>query len=293
MNASHAALAEINSRPKVGEDPNLAVYDSAAVARHYAGLNYLTACEQKLFAAYLKPGSAILDLGVGGGRTTPYLSGIAARYVGLDYAAEMISICRSKFPALEFAVGDAADLSRFESGTFGAAVMAFNGMDYVIPDDRRLRALREIARVLKPEGVLIFSSHNPRSIFIRPSWDSQRVRRLAERIAGQSSFVAPVVWFLTLARVLAAAAVATFGSLARILKRLFTGAFWTGDGYWRDPAHGGLETHGAIPAAVVRETQACGFQSVRILGDDYPRPSRVLVTDWYYYVFSKIATGEK
>ena len=39
---------------------------------------------------------AILDLGVGGGRTTPHLSSIAARYVGADYAAEMVARCQDK-----------------------------------------------------------------------------------------------------------------------------------------------------------------------------------------------------
>jgi hypothetical protein len=27
---------------------------------------------------------------------------------------------------------------------------------------------------------------------------------------------------------------------------------------------------------------------VKLMGDDYPRASRVFLTDWYYYVFSKI-----
>jgi len=72
-------------------------------------LDYLTTCEQVLFENYLHSGMSIMDLGVGGGRTTPYLSSIASCYVGADYSEEMIRVCRSKFPHLRFNVADAAD----------------------------------------------------------------------------------------------------------------------------------------------------------------------------------------
>jgi len=284
----------MNTKSSSNPDPNLSVYDTPAVAEHYAGLSYLTPCEQLLFDASLKPGSVILDLGVGGGRTTPYLSGIAAHYVGLDYAREMIEACRNKFPDLKFELGDAADLSRFPSSTFDAVVMAFNGMDYVIPDARRFRALEEIGRVLKPDGILIFSSHNPRAIFARVSWNRQRVREWATNIvSNESIFFQPLLWFLTALRALVGAAVAMCQSIARILRRLPAPAFWRGQGYWKDPAHGGLQTHGATPENVVREVEGFGFQVVRVLGDDYPKLSRKYFTDWYYYVFAKAGRGEK
>jgi ubiquinone/menaquinone biosynthesis C-methylase UbiE len=276
-------------------DPNLPTYNAPEVARYYAALNYLTPCEQLLFDTYLRPGMAILDLGVGGGRTTPYLSSVAGRYVGVDYASEMIAACRNKFPQLGFEVGNAADLSRFESSSFDALVIAFNGMDYVIPDEARFRALREIWRVLKPEGILIFSSHNPRSIWVRASWNAQRVRELAETVVtGESFLFRPWLGSIQIARVSLAGAHAAVQSLARAVRRLPTRAFWRGQGYLFDPAHGGLKTHVSTPENVTRELDSFGFRLQRILGDDYPRPSRPYVTDWYYYVFSKAgATGEK
>src|SRR5271157_976370 len=100
-----------DAKPASQPDPNILTYNAPEVAEYYAGLNYLTACERQLFEAYLRPGMAILDLGVGGGRTTAYLSSIASRYAGVDYASEMIASCRKKFPQLEFDVGNAADLS--------------------------------------------------------------------------------------------------------------------------------------------------------------------------------------
>jgi ubiquinone/menaquinone biosynthesis C-methylase UbiE len=284
-----------DTNPESNPDPNLLTYNAPQVAQYYAGLNYLTPCERLLFETSLQPGIAILDLGVGGGRTTSFLSAIASRYVGIDYAPEMIAACRKKFPELEFATANAADLSRFTSSSFEAAVMAFNGIDYVIPDEARFRALREIQRVLKPGGILIFSSHNPRSIWVRPSWNPQRVRDLAESaVASDSVLFGPLLRFLTMARVILAGLQAAVQSLAGVVRKIPTQVFWRGDGYWMDPAHGGLRTHVAVPKKVAQELQGFGFQLLRQLGDDYPQPSGLYVTQWYYYVFSKTqVSGEK
>lgn len=284
-----------DAKTQFQRDPNIPIYNAALIVQHYAALDYLTPCERLLFETYLKPGMAILDLGVGGGRTTPYLSSLAARYVGVDYAGEMISACRRKFPQLDFEVANAADLSIFPSSLFDAVVMAFNGMDYVIPDERRLSALREIGRILDPHGILIFSCHNPRSILARASWNPQRLRDLAETIVRTNSVLfPPVLWLLTALRTVAAGVRAFTQSLVRLARRLLTRAFWRGDGYWTDPAHGGLKTHGATPEKISRELSALGFHLLRVLGDDYPQVSHLYITDWYYYVFSKTGTtGEK
>ena len=285
----------LDSKPDSNPEPNLATYNSPEVTQYYATLDYLTPCERLLFDKYLQTGMAILDLGVGGGRTTPYLSSIAGRYVGVDYAPEMIAVCRKKFPALQFAVGSADDLSSFASSSFDAVVMAFNGMDYVIPDGSRFRALREMYRVLKPDGVLIFSSHNPRSIWVRPSWNPKRLHEMAQRIVDSGSiFFPPILWSLTGVRVILAALQALPQSLVRTARRSSTQAFWRGEGYWLDPAHGGLTTHVAVPENVIRELARFGFRLLHMLGDDYPHTSLLYVTRWYYYVFSKSEmSGEK
>ena len=75
---------------------NLQIYDAPEVAAHYAALDYLTPCERCCLRRYIPPGSAILDLGVGGGRTTSYLASRASRYVGVDYAPAMVKACRGR-----------------------------------------------------------------------------------------------------------------------------------------------------------------------------------------------------
>jgi ubiquinone/menaquinone biosynthesis C-methylase UbiE len=273
-------------------DPNLPVYNRSEVAAYYASLDYLSPCEQALFAEFLKPGDAILDLGVGGGRTTPYLSRLASRYVGVDYAPNMVAACREKFPQLEFLVADATNLASLADGSFDSVVMAFNGIDALFPSEARRRCLAEIHRVLKNGGVFIFSSHNPRAVFLRPAWNPKRIDDLAQMLAGQrKGLLKPMRILLLWLRVVAALARSAMDSALRLLRRVPRRAFWTGDGYMLDPAHGGVLTHYAIPERVIAELEQQGFQFLRLAGDDYPRHSRVYVTDWYYYVFRKAETS--
>ena len=132
--------------PVQEEALNLRTYRVPEVAYHYAALNYLTPCEQLLFRTYIKPGTDVLDLGVGGGHTTSYLSRIASHYVGVDYSEAMIHACRRKFLDLDFMLADASDLSVCKDASFDAIVFSFNGLDYVVPEEKRLRCLRECHR---------------------------------------------------------------------------------------------------------------------------------------------------
>jgi SAM-dependent methyltransferase len=268
-------------------ETNLDTWNKPEVASYYSALNYLTPCERLLFDEYLREGMEILDLGVGGGRTTPYLSSLASRYIGADYAAEMIATCRKKFPDLEFQTVDAADLSRFASANFDAVIMAYNGIDNLMPDESRHRAWREMHRVLKRNGVLIFSSHNTRAIWVRPSWNAKRLENLAKRVVGNSFLYRPLLGILTVLRVVLATLQAFGKSAARLARRIPTLAFWRGEGYLPDGAHGGTRIHFATPEKVEQELSQCGFHMLRVLGDDYPRVSHRNVTDWYYYVFTK------
>lgn len=274
--------------PVQEETLNLRTYRVPEVASHYAALNYLTACEQLLFRTHIKPGMAVLDLGVGGGRTTPYLSRVASRYVGVDYSEAMVFACRRKFPNLDFMLADASDLTVFADASFDAIVFSFNGMDCLVPDENRLRCLRECWRVLRPTGVLVFSSHNPRSILVRADWDRGRLRAFARGFVSPRSVFSPlVVTLLTAAKAVQAFMRSLAGSLSRIVRRVPSRAFWRGEGDLYDPVDGGLKIHYSMPDRVVAELAEFDFHLVKFLGDDYPRVSRAFLTDWFYYVFSK------
>jgi ubiquinone/menaquinone biosynthesis C-methylase UbiE len=267
---------------------NRRIYSVPEVAAHYATLEYLTPCERSLFDRYVTPRMAVLDIGVGGGRTTPYLSQHSSRYVGVDYSEEMVESCRKKFPRLEFRVADASKLTEFQDASFDVVVMSFNTIDYLLPDEKRRKCLEECRRVLRNGGVLIFSSHNPLSILVRPAWNRARLRTIAgNMLSPQSRFFQPFVSLLSVAKAAHSWGRAFAASAARIFRRIPRPMFWRGEGYLFDSVHGGLMTHYSTPARVVAELAQFDFQMTAQLGDDYPRPSRTFMTDWYYYVFSK------
>ena len=274
---------------------NLELYRNPKVVSHYAALDYLTACERLLFNTYLTPGMAILDMGVGGGRTTPYLSRKASRYVGVDYSDEMIRLCRDKFPPLEFLVADASDLSAFADRSFDAIVFSFNGLDCLSPEPQRWACLRECGRVLREGGVFVFSSHNPRAIIVRPAWNRERLRAFAGRVVSESSVLFRVtLWALSVVKSLHSFLRATAKSVGRIWRHVPHAAFWRGEGYLFDPAHGGSMTHCWTPTRVREELTRFGFRQQACLGNEHPKSSPEFLTDWYYYVFVKgeSAAGE-
>jgi SAM-dependent methyltransferase len=189
---------------------------------------------------------------------------------------------------LKFLVTEASDLSAFEDSSFDAVVMAFNAIDYVLPEEKRWECLRECRRVLRAGGVLIFSSHNPRSILVRPAWNHERLRAFArEFVADGSVLFRPLVFALTVAKSVHSFLRAVGSSAARVIRRASKPVFWRGEGNLIDSSHGGLLTHCWVPKCVIAELTQFGFQVVKWMGDDYPRANRLLVTDWYYYVFQK------
>ncbi len=101
----------------------------------------------------------VLELGVGGGRVTRHLCAIATEVHGIDVSAAMVEHSRAAFPDATIVQRDLRDLSLYEDESFDALVAAFNVLDILDHDDRRL-ALAGFARVLAPGGLLIMSSHN-------------------------------------------------------------------------------------------------------------------------------------
>ena len=146
-------------------DRNQDVYAAARVVQHYAQLGALQPAEKTVLDRLCDrlPGMKMLDIGVGGGRTTKHFAAIVGDYIGIDYSAEMIAACRKRFAASSqtalFEVCDARDLSRFQDNSFDFVLFSFNGIDYVSHADR-LKVFQEVSRVGKAGGYFCFSSHN-------------------------------------------------------------------------------------------------------------------------------------
>jgi ubiquinone/menaquinone biosynthesis C-methylase UbiE len=246
------------------EEQNLRAFDSPEAVASYTRSTSLMVAEAHLFHRHLRPGMAILDVGMGAGRTTPELSAMAREYVGLDYAPSMVEHCRTRFPSLRFEVGDAADLSRFPDGYFDAVVFSFNGIDCLYPDENRRRFLDEARRVLRPGGRLILSQHNARALFIVPLSEGPGLRNLARRLH-----------------------YAVTENLYRLRTIPFGEAFRRGEGYVDDHNDGGMVLHAASRRKAVEETSAHGFELLEVVGSNHPAKLGTVFTPWWYYAFAR------
>jgi ubiquinone/menaquinone biosynthesis C-methylase UbiE len=136
--------------------------DFPALEAYVGGKGWLDDAEEAALQAVAPRirGKRILDLGVGTGRTVPLMALLTDAYVGVDSSNEMVAASRRNYPSKDIRHGDARDLSEFPDRSFDFVLFSYNGIDNIRDDDERKQVLREVHRVLKGEGLFLFSSLN-------------------------------------------------------------------------------------------------------------------------------------
>jgi ubiquinone/menaquinone biosynthesis C-methylase UbiE len=105
----------------------------------------------------------ILDLGCGTGDLTQELSKKGAVMVGADKSQKWIDFCKNRYGSqkdLSFELADGVNLSKFKTAAFDAVTMNMVLLN-VDTIDEIGKIFKEISRVLKPEGMFIFSDLHP------------------------------------------------------------------------------------------------------------------------------------
>ncbi len=179
------------SNPSTATSRNRDAYESPFAVRHFARQTDLFPPEASILRRLREElrQVSMLDIGVGGGRTSLHFAPVARRYAGVDYSIAMVTGCRKRFPSgdLLFCAADARALP-FADRSFGFVLFSYNGIDYV-PHNDRLRILAEARRVLEPGGYYAFSTHNlidaPRFLTRRQSRDP-RVTLLRRQLRRQN-----------------------------------------------------------------------------------------------------------
>jgi ubiquinone/menaquinone biosynthesis C-methylase UbiE len=103
----------------------------------------------------LPPGSVVLELGCGSGKTMSGMSGVRA--IGIDISSVALGMCRARYSSegQEYAQADAGRLP-FRDGCFDV-VICFHILEHLYRGEREESA-RELFRVLRPGGEVRFKA---------------------------------------------------------------------------------------------------------------------------------------
>ncbi len=243
---------------------NLDAYSREEVVTHYEAAEGLMPPERYLFAKYALPGLAILDIGVGGGRTTPHLAAQASRYLGVDYSQAMVDACRRRFPDQKFAVADATAMRDIADSSFDLTIFSFNGIDYITDDDARVSALMEMSRVTRSNGVMIISSHNAKMLLHYPQLQNADFMHKIWRIARSLAHSVPIA-----------------------KRHIMTGAYSKGAGYVHDAVHGGLKTHLSSRESIKSDCEKADLDIIEVVGANHPKRIPEFMNSWNHFVLQR------
>lgn len=101
-------------------------------------------------------GKKILDLGCGPGIHAKKMQALGAKVKGIDISEELLALAKAEAPKVEFTLGNANKLP-YENNEFDIVVSSLV-MNHINDWNS---VLREVRRVLKKNGIFVFSGYNP------------------------------------------------------------------------------------------------------------------------------------
>lgn len=252
---------------------NLDTYRAPEVVRYYEKYATLQKPEEVLLGLLSEELAQMhmLDIGIGAGRTTRFFASRVGSYTGIDYSDQMVTACVRQFgekPGIRFLQADARKLEAFPENHFDLVLFSFNGIDYILPEERKL-ALQQIHRVMKQGAFFCFSTHNLLSLLDFPAFELR--------------------WNIP-------AAIRRFFEVKKIKKinrRQFSEAARKDFVVINDGAHDfGLETCYFRPSYQVKQLTQLGFTDIKVYGLDGKtadaNQEALLTRDkWLYYLCRK------
>jgi ubiquinone/menaquinone biosynthesis C-methylase UbiE len=124
---------------------------------------YLQSVVENIIERFLYPGAKLLDIGCGDGLSTLRFQKTTGQALGIDYVQNFITLAREKVRQLGidqvwFEPGDVLDLKpiRRQYGLFDLAI-SIRCLINLPHWEHQVKALRQIAEILKPEGLYLTS----------------------------------------------------------------------------------------------------------------------------------------
>ena len=166
----------------MNEQTVLDYFNSDTVVSHYeeaAQTIGLWESEEKIFQRLFQKEDTILELGCGVGRIAIGLYELGYRNIlATDYAKNMIKKARHLAKILNYSIPfrqcNARDLE-FEDDVFDGLIFGFNGLMQIPQKEERIKAMKEMYRVLKGNGYAVFTSHLRSFNRHKKFWEKEKI----------------------------------------------------------------------------------------------------------------------
>lgn len=144
---------------KIKEDYNLIAEDFSNTRGHFPE-------RLKELDKYVKSGDKILDLGCGNGRLIELFDDKKVEYIGADISEKLIDIAKNKYPQGKFILTPALNLP-FSDNYFDK-IYCLAVFFHIPSEEFRTHFLKEVKKVLKPDGLLILTVWNLWHLWLHP-----------------------------------------------------------------------------------------------------------------------------
>ncbi len=135
--------------------------------------------EEIVITKYVKDDDAVLELGCGAGRVGINLARRGFSNIKItDFSENMVLVAKSiierdALSNIEAEVCDATKIP-YKKESFDAVIFCFNGLMQIPRQERRLYAIKNIKKILKQNGVFIFTTHDRDVSSHQDYWESEK-----------------------------------------------------------------------------------------------------------------------
>ncbi|MEK7623369.1 MAG: class I SAM-dependent methyltransferase [Patescibacteria group bacterium] len=132
------------------------------IAEHFSQTRSWVADDLRVLGTYVHPGDSVLDLACGNARLYQLFveesRADTITYVGVDISQKQLEMARKRFPGINVKLGEMTQIP-CPNANFDV-VYCLAAFHHLATDEERLQTLREIFRVLKPDGTLVMTNWN-------------------------------------------------------------------------------------------------------------------------------------
>ncbi len=174
---------------KVREKYQDGLEDKRAVQSRYGELEFIYT--KKHLDEYIRPETAVIELGCGAGYYAAQFAGRCKSYLGVDLVPENVALLQEKIQSghlenVEARVGDATDLTGIPDQSFDLVLCL--GPLYHLPSEERELVFAECKRICRPGGTAAFAYINKVGVYAGAcvQWDIYPTLLANQRVLQES-----------------------------------------------------------------------------------------------------------